>query len=118
MESDEVFHLTAKISSNSNVADKHPILVNFEPCRGLLAPGARVDGADVDLQTIENGIALCGLAFFENFAVKLLHHQHGSATCQDEYCGDGIKQPGEQCDDGNTNSGDGCTPYCVRDVVK
>src|SRR5438045_125724 len=66
MESDEVFHLTAKISPNSNVADKHPILVNFEPCRGLLAPGAWVDGADVDVQTIENGIALCRLSFLDH----------------------------------------------------
>src|SRR5437764_3483285 len=82
MESNEVFHLTAKISPNSNVADKHPILVNFEPGRGLLASSARVDRADVDLQTIENGVALRRLAFFENLAVKLLHQQHGGATGQ------------------------------------
>src|SRR5439155_2278735 len=79
MESNEVFHLTAKVSPNSNVADKHPILVNFEPCRGLLAPGAWIYRADVDLQAIENGIALRRLTLFENFAIKLLHHQHGGA---------------------------------------
>ena len=79
MESNEVFHLTAKISSNSKVANKYPILVNFEPSRGLLPPRSWVYRADVDLQTIKNGIALRRLAFFENFAVKLLHHQHRSA---------------------------------------
>ncbi len=27
-------------------------------------------------------------------------------------CGDGVLDPGEQCDDGNTNSGDGCSQTC------
>ena len=27
-------------------------------------------------------------------------------------CGDGVLQPGEACDDGNTKSGDGCTATC------
>jgi len=27
-------------------------------------------------------------------------------------CGDGIVQPGEQCDDGNTTAGDGCSDMC------
>ena len=27
-------------------------------------------------------------------------------------CGDGVLDPGEQCDDGNTNSGDGCNAFC------
>jgi len=28
-------------------------------------------------------------------------------------CGDGIVDPGEQCDDGNTTSGDGCSKACI-----
>lgn len=28
-------------------------------------------------------------------------------------CGDGWLEPGEQCDDGNTQSGDGCASYCA-----
>ena len=33
-----------------------------------------------------------------------------SATCQLERCGDGVVDPGEQCDDGNTDlDGDGCS---------
>jgi cysteine-rich repeat protein len=28
-------------------------------------------------------------------------------------CGDGILQTGEQCDDGNTTAGDGCSPTCA-----
>jgi cysteine-rich repeat protein len=28
-------------------------------------------------------------------------------------CGDGVVDPGEQCDDGNTTSGDGCSKQCI-----
>lgn len=31
-------------------------------------------------------------------------------------CGDGVKQDGEVCDDGNTQSGDGCSSSCVTEV--
>jgi cysteine-rich repeat protein len=30
-------------------------------------------------------------------------------------CGDGVRQPDEDCDDGNRVAGDGCSPYCVRE---
>jgi cysteine-rich repeat protein len=29
------------------------------------------------------------------------------------YCGDGVKQPVEECDDGNRENGDGCNEFCV-----
>jgi cysteine-rich repeat protein len=32
-------------------------------------------------------------------------------------CGDGILQPGEQCDDGNTVDGDGCTATCQVELL-
>ena len=31
-------------------------------------------------------------------------------------CGDGFRDPGEQCDDGNTTSGDGCSATCVLEA--
>src|SRR4029077_11553395 len=82
MESDEGFHVTSKVSPNSKVTDKHPILVNFKSRAGLLTAGARIDRANIDLQTIEDGIALGWLAFLENLPVKLLYQQHGRATGQ------------------------------------
>ena len=33
-----------------------------------------------------------------------------------ETCGDGVEQPGEPCDDGNTASGDGCSPHCLEEI--
>jgi cysteine-rich repeat protein len=36
------------------------------------------------------------------------------AQCQRiPYCGDGVLDPGEQCDDGNTNNCDGCSNACT-----
>ena len=32
-------------------------------------------------------------------------------------CGDGIIEPGEQCDDGNTSSNDGCSATCVLENI-
>ena len=32
-------------------------------------------------------------------------------------CGDGTRGPGEQCDDGNANNGDGCNQNCVISPV-
>ncbi|MFH2011067.1 MAG: DUF4215 domain-containing protein [bacterium] len=38
-----------------------------------------------------------------------------NSWCQ-AYCGDGFVDPGEQCDDGNTTSGDGCDSSCMLEV--
>ena len=32
-------------------------------------------------------------------------------------CGDAILGPGEECDDGNDEPGDGCTPDCLLESV-
>jgi cysteine-rich repeat protein len=32
-------------------------------------------------------------------------------------CGDGVLDPGEECDDGNTSPGDGCSKRCLRKPV-
>ncbi|MBQ9816314.1 MAG: DUF4215 domain-containing protein [Proteobacteria bacterium] len=40
--------------------------------------------------------------------------KNGKTTCETSkgYCGDGIVQTGETCDDGNKTSGDGCSSSC------
>jgi cysteine-rich repeat protein len=32
-------------------------------------------------------------------------------------CGNGVVEGGETCDDGNTTAGDGCSPYCLIEVI-
>jgi cysteine-rich repeat protein len=36
---------------------------------------------------------------------------------QPAVCGDGVLEPGEQCDDGNTDDGDGCSAKCRNEIV-
>src|SRR5450432_3075673 len=42
----------------------------------------------------------------------------GMACVKLEYCGDGVLQPdiGEDCDDGNNKSGDGCDGVCKTEA--
>ncbi|MDX9999665.1 MAG: kelch repeat-containing protein [Polyangia bacterium] len=44
-------------------------------------------------------------------------HAEGTCgvTCQVYICGNGVKDPGEACDDGNILSGDGCSANCQSD---
>jgi len=66
---------------------------------------------------------------FEVLAIAI--HSSGSYTSGDgsvgypyilargvipDYCGDGVLNPGEQCDDGNNDGGDGCSATCDLEV--
>ncbi len=61
-----------------------------EPCLG------QVEGAPCTLAGIGAGECLGGL-------------------CRPIGCGNGIRNGGEACDDGNTTAGDGCSPDCASD---
>ncbi|HEX7599473.1 MAG TPA: DUF4215 domain-containing protein, partial [Polyangia bacterium] len=39
------------------------------------------------------------------------------AACVRTTCGNGIVEGSEQCDDGNDDSGDGCSPFCRKEPV-
>jgi cysteine-rich repeat protein len=39
-----------------------------------------------------------------------------SLICQEIYCGNGVIDPGEECDDGNWDSGDGCDWDCTIEM--
>ena len=79
----------------------------------------------------DGGTAKCSLLspittpFAANMAVgkyKVRVEYTGNSTAVASYvvkirvvtpgCGDSVLQPGEQCDDGNTAAGDGCSPTC------
>lgn len=44
-------------------------------------------------------------------------HVCEGSVCKAGMCGDGTRQGTEECDDGNAQSGDGCTPNCKADVI-
>jgi fibro-slime domain-containing protein len=41
----------------------------------------------------------------------------GPTTCTTTVCGNKMKEGSEQCDDGNTVTGDGCSPFCRLEPV-
>jgi cysteine-rich repeat protein len=109
----------------------------FEPCDGSSNPTcAAIDGRLADLS-----VALEDLAFAEDVAFVNLYdlfsahrdvlslyepdgvhpnHDVGDPFIADAllpelaalFCGNGILDPGEECDDGNGNPGDGCSASC------
>ena len=64
--------------------------------RGVLGPdtfGVWVGAVDIDVVTCERGSPL-------------------GDVCVGNFCGDGILAPGEACDDGDNDGGDGCAADC------
>ena len=65
------------------------------------------------------GDRLCALfsSFEQNFAGKVTaQHAAAPAACDpgpSVACGNGVVDPGEECDDGNSTSGDGCSSTCT-----
>ncbi len=47
---------------------------------------------------------------------KLCNFLADPNVCVDPGCGNGVVETGEGCDDGNTNSSDGCTNACLREI--
>jgi fibro-slime domain-containing protein len=41
----------------------------------------------------------------------------GPTTCTTSTCGNGVKEGSEQCDDSNTATGDGCSPFCRLEPI-
>ena len=41
----------------------------------------------------------------------------GTDSGLESICGNGIVEPGEQCDDGNLNDGDGCSSLCLIEAI-
>jgi cysteine-rich repeat protein len=71
------------------------------------------------LQAWENSVMtrrLTAAAFAAAFALALLLLGGAASAGPPNVCGDGIEQPPEGCDDGNTVGGDGCSANCVPEI--
>ncbi len=86
---------------------------------GICKPGAPADCDDSNACTADTCSATQG-CLHTDVADKTSCGTNmvclSGACTKQTYCGDGIVQAGEQCDDGNTVAGDGCTG-CVLDPV-
>ncbi|MFC1697166.1 myxococcus cysteine-rich repeat containing protein [Nanoarchaeota archaeon] len=54
---------------------------------------------------------------FDNFTVISFVDNEGAFCFKDDYCGNYIIELGEECDDGNNQSGDGCSSTCQIENV-
>jgi cysteine-rich repeat protein len=62
---------------------------------------------------LSGGLTNIDLVFGDAVSTRI-RNTVGAATCLQALgtCGNGTVEPGEQCDDGNTAAGDGCSPTC------
>jgi cysteine-rich repeat protein len=51
-----------------------------------------------------------------NYALDVSEIMELAERWPQEVCGNGVRQSGEQCDDGNIVAGDGCSPSCQIEV--
>lgn len=70
------------------------------------APSVPPPCNDNDACTTDQCVSVGTTAFCRNTPVT-------SGACNASQCGNGVLDPGEECDDGNTSDGDGCTSTCT-----
>lgn len=80
-----------------------------------LAQSLRADCSDADFAQIYGRSATAWLADIAKRADCLAGagYVQSAVLCPAPVCGNGIQESGEQCDDGNTISGDGCHSDCT-----
>jgi cysteine-rich repeat protein len=72
--------------------------------------------------TVEAGVEECDPGSQPGSSSPKTNDPDCTSRCKLTYCGDGVVQtggsrPDEQCDDGNTVAGDGCSPTCQFETV-
>jgi uncharacterized repeat protein (TIGR01451 family) len=83
------------------------LLSNWE----VIAPG---DG--LATATVSSGQE--SLVEFVNYYQKSSNGGNGGDDEDDPVCGNGVVESGEECDDGNTENGDGCNSVCQKEEKK
>src|ERR1700756_2706560 len=78
----QIFQFSSKIAMNTDIASKDNLVGDFEPYGCLLLASAGIHRSQIQIQPIENRIAVGWLAFFDDFAVQLLHQQRGRPPCE------------------------------------
>ncbi|CAI2383847.1 unnamed protein product [Moneuplotes crassus] len=79
---------------------------------GLKKPSEQCDDGQLDIATYPGCNLDCTIAV----GYECLGGTPSSADVCNPICGDGIKMPGEGCDDGNKDPADGCSPTCTEET--
>ena len=69
----QILQLPPKIAMNTNVTSEHKLVGDLEPYGCLLLTSTRIDRSQIQIQPIENCVAISWFAFLGDFAVELLH---------------------------------------------
>jgi len=72
--------------------------------------GGSWSASDYHLRCAFRAYATPDFRYNDDYGFRLAMNAGGQGTC-----GNGVLDPGEQCDDGNTVSGDGCSAVCERE---
>ena len=83
------------------------------------------DGIKVGLEQCDDGNAVGGDGCSASCLVELPGPTEGDGwvcptpgqPCVRTVCGNGVREGSEQCDDGNNNTGDGCSPFCRNEPI-
>ncbi|PJA08335.1 hypothetical protein COX69_02565, partial [Candidatus Falkowbacteria bacterium CG_4_10_14_0_2_um_filter_48_10] len=115
------YRLQFYFSPRTNVADNHLIAkINSEIIYDQSASGVSktdtdwqlgqhiftADSDQIILEFVDGSVSDSYGTFVDNVSLEILSCQSGPV------CGNEIIESGETCDDGNTNSGDGCSAAC------
>ena len=106
------------------------IILGLDPdneCPGIYACGgagacqscsdSTKNGAETDVDCGGGTCGKCGTGKMCSIPADCLSNTCTSGTCG-ELCGNGTIGTGEQCDDNNTTSGDGCSSTCSCEVTR
>ena len=72
-------------------------------------------GANSVCQECMDDCATCKTGTSCTACIQGLAYDQGTEQCEVQICGDGYVQTGEECDDGNLVSGDGCSSSCAME---
>lgn len=79
----------------------------------LMADGT-LDGGDYVIANSPQDDPVGRTVTLVGFNTMPMHYSAGPLSCEAaHFCGDGILDPGEECDDGNNINGDGCDANCT-----
>src|ERR1700730_10482879 len=96
----QIFQLAPEIASHTDITGEDKLVVYLEPHSGLLLASSGIDRSQTQIQAIKNLVALGGLAFLDDFTVKLLHQQHRGPSGQDVGARKSLSRRAS-CDQGN-----------------
>lgn len=102
--------LVACVDSSTVVCGDGTVCPSGTECRALTDPAANVCATPDELTACE-GVEPLASCSYPGFEMGRCY----DGVCLTAGCGNGRRDPGELCEDGNINAGDGCSANCLSD---